>query len=1094
MIKSRFPLLNDSHEPCKAISFWDIEGKNFPEKLECPKLEFLLLKNIYIKESKGLAAELRKLENLKILDLADSRYSYNIPSDVIRRLSKLEELYLSIEEESTAILPEINLLTSLTTLSIAVSSLHLPKDFRFPELKRYSICITRSGIKRGGKRLQAERSLFVEMFDLNLVSQLLDNIEFLGVSNLEDELLSDQRQKVLVPKILQNLKELRIEHCGNLNVAFQNVEENVEPLLSNLKLLYLQNLPKLSHIWELPIQHVRLEALVKFEISSCPSLKSIFSISLARSLTLLEYLEIRYCGELKQIVTESEGGEEEISLSINSPNTLCFPRLREVHIKECDGLEYIFPTLMAPQGLPQLENIHVHHCRQLKQLVRRTGGTENDVQLQQLQFLKPLTKFSVSGCPLLSDSFVRLKVEEAHFKDVRLSAFKGSLSIQKHLQLTRAIEGHNVIPEANKDGLNGLTSLEVMQCKDFECLVDTTAVDGSTSAFTHLERLSIKDSFGLETLCKGQTPHGFLKNIKELVVEYCYKLRVIFQMDDLPYSGEQNQEKQLSNLQSLKLKYLEELRWILKGSAYSFSLQSLKVVNIEYCNKLEYLFSPSLIQSLVMLEELSITNCYELKTLITELENNDGETESNSSLPTPTLFSRKLKSLYISGCRKLQYALPIHSAKALPALVRVVVSNCDELRQVFSTVKEQNGVEQDGIIHLGNLRHVQLHCLWNLSYFAPENYIFKAPALKTIEVDECPCLMNFVISHVGNQLRFSPARLSSWSDKPEDLPLDRWEALESLVHATQKVNGLCAEFIENNKKLIVKDFKQLQEIFRNGEENQAPSLLSIVEHLRLEDLRELRWIVKVPTHSVSFQSLLVLEITGCKQLKSLFSLSAIQSIRSLQQLKIFSCNELKSVFMELESSDDDNVESSTLYLPNLKSVDISCCHNTEYVFPLALAGGLPCLQKISLINLENLSTFFAENNIVEAPALEILHVKACPRLTSFIIQREPNKSVSLKVLDLQPMSCNRASVPLVHVPPSFEYLTMEQPFQLQGEYSNLEDLKISNMIWLRDICKGPIQSARNLRKLSIASCHGLTYIFPMRLVQNLPQLNYLGIA
>ncbi|KAK8706361.1 hypothetical protein V6N13_049930 [Hibiscus sabdariffa] len=1031
MIKSRFPLLNDSHEPCKAISFWDIEGKNFPEKLECPKLEFLLLKNIYIKESKGLAAELRKLENLKILDLADSRYSYNIPSDVIRRLSKLEELYLSIEEESTAILPEINLLTSLTTLSIAVSSLHLPKDFRFPELKRYSICITRSGIKRGGKRLQAERSLFVEMFDLNLVSQLLDNIEFLGVSNLEDELLSDQRQKVLVPKILQNLKELRIEHCGNLNVAFQNVEENVEPLLSNLKLLYLQNLPKLSHIWELPIQHVRLEALVKFEISSCPSLKSIFSISLARSLTLLEYLEIRYCGELKQIVTESEGGEEEISLSINSPNTLCFPRLREVHIKECDGLEYIFPTLMAPQGLPQLENIHVHHCRQLKQLVRRTGGTENDVQLQQLQFLKPLTKFSVSGCPLLSDSFVRLKVEEAHFKDVRLSAFKGSLSIQKHLQLTRAIEGHNVIPEANKDGLNGLTSLEVMQCKDFECLVDTTAVDGSTSAFTHLERLSIKDSFGLETLCKGQTPHGFLKNIKELVVEYCYKLRVIFQMDDLPYSGEQNQEKQLSNLQSLKLKYLEELRWILKGSAYSFSLQSLKVVNIEYCNKLEYLFSPSLIQSLVMLEELSITNCYELKTLITELENNDGETESNSSLPTPTLFSRKLKSLYISGCRKLQYALPIHSAKALPALVRVVVSNCDELRQVFSTVKEQNGVEQDGIIHL---------------------------------------------------------------DKPEDLPLDRWEALESLVHATQKVNGLCAEFIENNKKLIVKDFKQLQEIFRNGEENQAPSLLSIVEHLRLEDLRELRWIVKVPTHSVSFQSLLVLEITGCKQLKSLFSLSAIQSIRSLQQLKIFSCNELKSVFMELESSDDDNVESSTLYLPNLKSVDISCCHNTEYVFPLALAGGLPCLQKISLINLENLSTFFAENNIVEAPALEILHVKACPRLTSFIIQREPNKSVSLKVLDLQPMSCNRASVPLVHVPPSFEYLTMEQPFQLQGEYSNLEDLKISNMIWLRDICKGPIQSARNLRKLSIASCHGLTYIFPMRLVQNLPQLNYLGIA
>ncbi|GMJ10048.1 hypothetical protein HRI_004673900 [Hibiscus trionum] len=1053
MIKSCFGLLNDSLEPCMAISLLDNESKKFPEKLVCPKLEFLLLNNCVVQGlcfqgmqelkvlsltmgedygrfislyplkflgklrslhledfqdfsflgnlrtleifssrgpgSGGLADELRKLENLKILDLADTRFSNGFPGDVIRRLSKLEELYLRcMEGENTAILLEINFLTSLTTLSLAVSSLHFPKDFRFPKLKRYEICINRSGsmiFSTGERRLQVERSLIVQRIDLNQVSQLLENIESLGVAELEDECLSDKTQRVLVPKFLQYLKKLSIVACGNLKVVFQNVQENNESLLSNLKLLYLEQLPKLSHIWELPIQHVRLEALVELKIWSCPSLKSIFSISLAQSLALLEYLDIRCCGELKQIVTESESDEEEISTTINSPNSLCFPKLRKVHISKCDGLEYIFPTMMAPQGLPQLENLRVHDCGQLKQLVRRIEGrTENDVELQ------PLTKFSVSGCPLLSDSFVGLKVEEAHLEDVRLSAFMGSFSCQNYLQLGGTTEDHNVVPEANKDGLNGLTSLHLSSCKDLECLVDTTTGNGPTSAFTHLKILKITHSHGLETLCNG--------------------------------------------------------------SAHSFSLQSLKVVNIGECGKLESLFSLSLIQSLVMLEELRISRCHGLKTLIAELENNDDETESNSSLLT--LFLPKLKTLDISDCQKLEYALPITAAKGLPALATISISGCGKLKQVFRTVKEQNGVEQDGIVCLGNLQYLRLRFLWNLSCFAPENYIFKAPALETLKVDVNPELMNFAVSQVGKKRKL---------------------------------------------KLIVTGFQQLQEVFRNDEENQAPPLLSNVEHLKLQYLPELRWIVKVPTHSVSFQSLLVLEIVGCHELKYLFSLSAIQTIRSLQQLKIAYCKELKSVFMELERSDDNNIESSTLYLPNLKTVDISACPNVEYVSPLALAGGLPFLQEIRLRDLENLCSFFAENsNIVEAHALEILQVIECPRFT-IIIQNEANKSLSVKELVFRPWSLKMASVrPLGQISPGLEYLTMgnfEQVFQLHGGYSisNLEDLRISNMIWLRHIWKGPIRFATNLRILHIISCDGLTYIFPIMLIQNLPHLNHLRI-
>ncbi|KAL4272545.1 hypothetical protein GQ457_13G004890 [Hibiscus cannabinus] len=627
MIKSRFSLLNDGLEPCNAISLLDDERKKFPEKSECRKLELMLLNNCDVQglclqrmeelkvlsltiekysgrmislyalrflkklrslhlvnfedfrflgslttleifslrgsESEGLAAELRQLVNLKILDLADCSFSNGFRADVIGRLIKLEELYLrSMEGESTAIFREINSLTCLTTLSLAASSSHFPNNFQFPELRRYDVCINESGysvIHGGGRRLRVERSLIVENFDLSLVSRSLENIEFLRVSKLQDECLIDKRQKVLVPKFLQHLKEVSIENCENLRVVFQNVQENVEPLLSDLKLLYLHYLPELSHIWELPIQHVRLEALVELKIWSCKSLKSIFSVSLAQSLVLLENLDISYCDELKQIVTESEAGEEEISSSINSPNSLCFPKLRKVNIAGCNSLEYIFPLLMAPQGALQLENLCVYFCRQLKQLVRRIEGmTENDVVLQQLQFSKPLSQFTVFGCPLLSGSFVHLEAEEASFKEVRLSAFKGSLlNSQKHLQLWEIIEDRNLVPKANEVGLNGLNSLQLKDCKDVKCLVDNTTGNGPTSAFTHLETLSIICLPGLETLWKGQSPQGFLRNLRELTIEKCFKLQVVFQMDDLPCRGEENQEKPLSNLQSLKLIYVD---------------------------------------------------------------------------------------------------------------------------------------------------------------------------------------------------------------------------------------------------------------------------------------------------------------------------------------------------------------------------------------------------------------------------------------------------------------------------------------------------------------------------------------------------------
>ncbi|XP_040943783.1 disease resistance protein At4g27190-like [Gossypium hirsutum] len=393
--------------------------ENFEDFMFLGNLMTLEILSLRGSNSEGLAKQLGRLENLKMLDLMRLE-NLSCPPSVIQRLSQLKELYLpglEYRKISNDIFLETIFLKRLTRLSLEVSSLHFPPDFEFPELESYTICINHSS-SRLDYRFEEARSLIVEkVFPYIAVSQLLGNLESLVVSGIKDEyvecLTNKTQQKVSVSMILRNLKQVTIEECSNLKVVFQmeEVEENGAPLLSNLKILCLEDLPDLSCIWELPTQHVRLESLVYLTIRKCPRLKSLFSLSLAQSLVLLEELDMRFCDELKQIVTELEGDEGEISSAINSHTSLCFPKLTKLNISSCPRLEYIFPTSLASHGLQGLTR-NICCCPKLKQVFRVAKVS----MLKYQQSLRSLSSFSMSGCPLLTDSVVHLEAEKASIK------------------------------------------------------------------------------------------------------------------------------------------------------------------------------------------------------------------------------------------------------------------------------------------------------------------------------------------------------------------------------------------------------------------------------------------------------------------------------------------------------------------------------------------------------------------------------------------------------------------------------------------------------------------------------------------------------
>ncbi|MFQ6665386.1 hypothetical protein Gotur_032144, partial [Gossypium turneri] len=606
--------------------------------------------------------------------------------------------------------------------------------------------------------------------------------------------------------------------------------------------------------------------------------------------------------------------------------------------------------------------------------------------------------------------------------DVRLSVFKESFKTSKQLDL--------------------------VSIKDLECLVDTTATatkNGPTSAFSHLETLFIGRMPRLEALCKGQPPQGFLKNLKHLEVRECCKLQVV---GELLHAGEENQEHPLSNLQSLTLYGLTALRWVFKGSPHSFTLQSLKVVDIYGCRKLKSLFSPSLIQSLVLLEELDIRCCDELKTLFTDPEI-DGEIESKpSSLP---LRLPKLKILFIRACAKLEYLVPITLAQGLPALVSLSVYGCVELKQVFGMPNEQDGVQHHGSLLLPSLQYLKLSWLRNLTSFVPQNYIVKAPSLKRMKARGCSKVMNLPIQLANNQL---------------DLTLEEI-GLSAFKELLCNTNNLILYNIGDHKNLI-------------------PDLI---------DLEHLDGLTSLSINNWQGGECLV-DISQAMMDFKYNDQSPKCFLQNLKILRVVDCGKFSKIFRM-----DDGIESNAHYLPNLEILEIKECWSLEYVFPHASVGVFSYLQKVELVNLRNLRSIVGEDNFLEAPTLEILHIQECSAFTNF------TKCVSLKELTFfledidgeDVKSCNMINTQLSKKSPDFEYITsgnFEQLFQLQGGniISSLERMELSNVIRLQDIWKGPIHVATNLRELWVRHCNNLTYIFPVTIIPHLPQLSILNIA
>ncbi|XWS09808.1 hypothetical protein CRYUN_Cryun39dG0021000 [Craigia yunnanensis] len=851
------------------------------------------------------------------------------------------------------------------------------------------------------------------------------------------------------------------------------------------------------------------------------------NISLLGKLKTLEILDIR--GSKMEKMTNELG-------ELNS--------LRLLDLSYGEGHWMIPPNLIG--RLSKLEELYIGDSSFSQWAIEGTGQEATTASLSELKSLSRLTALTMhanSGCLPIDFIFPKLqryKISINQCFDYRyprsrslkitrfiLRPFKELFCNIEYLDLDTIIGHQHLVPSLDQRGLNKLIFLRLRRCRDIKCLIHTVKQQFPAIALFNLVELFMEEMICLEELCRGLHPKGFLhklekfiakgcaamistvpvvESLKEVTVINCPKLLAVFQLDSLLNTEQENHAILLSNLTCLELQLLPNLRCIWEGPLDRVSLQSLKAVTIQSCNKLKSLFPPVLAQGLLQLETLEIHDCPGLKHVITETIDSD-------SYP---LCLPKLTTLEISSCDVLEYVFPISMAPDFPQLKEINITNCTQLKTVFGLGKEMGGKE----ILLPQLRSLVLKNIKGLSSFCPENCVLVQPSLEVLEVEECPLLAPFIfedmksaqikklwLSKVGNNRQ--PGNRVSFQGRHRSMDMEYLTV------------GNCVEIFQLEGGLF----------------------LSSLEKLQLKDLQELQVIWKGPKQITTLQNLTHLEIVDCKRLRHIFSPMFAPNFLQLKDLNLQGCEELEQII----AKDQTSLSSSKLQplsFPNLTKIWINNCNKLKCVFPISAARGLPNLEEFKVEGASELEQVFGheeEANTIDEkykllPKLRRLELLQLPNLVSFsplcnhfmfqlwfnataIIEDCPNMTLcfTVDVNNLMQARTQKSSLQ--------EEKNCSQLSKTQGEehFLNLGELKFNNcgveeMFQLKGLplpttskelkCYCSILrerewkyvsdfygsvSLKNLTTLELFNCKRLKKVFSLTLAPNLPKLKYLRI-
>ncbi|WJX76286.1 hypothetical protein P8452_59725 [Trifolium repens] len=451
-----------------------------------------------------------------------------------------------------------------------------------------------------------------------------DKVKTLEVQNCE-------KIVVVIPSSMQktyhNLEMLVVKDCALVENIFElsSSENSSIESETQLKVITLHQLPKLIKIWSKDTQGIlSFHNLQNVDLNECARMEYLFPFSVATACPHLEVLEIKYCGKMKEIVSEKTD-------STGASHRFEYNQLHTILLWNLYSLKgfYAGNHILA---CPSLRKLDVSGCAKLN-LYKTAAPPASSLQICEDENLSDI---------LFQPLFI---VEEVipNLEWMRIDDRDAMMIMQAQ----------------NLDSLfNKLTFLGLADYNNDEATFPYWFLQNALSLeWLHVEWSSFKKIFEDERLVSMKI-HTHLKKL------------TLHQLPKLQHICEEGSQIHpvLEVLQYLDIESCPSLTNLLLPSSVTFS--HLTYLNITNCNKLVSLITSLTAQSLVKLTILTVEDCDSLQEIIMGKENVD-------------IAFVSLEILILKGLPSLNNFCSSKCCLKFPLLEKVVVSNCP-LMEIFS--------------------------------------------------------------------------------------------------------------------------------------------------------------------------------------------------------------------------------------------------------------------------------------------------------------------------------------------------------------------------------------------------------------------------
>ncbi|XP_044478001.1 uncharacterized protein LOC123205163 isoform X3 [Mangifera indica] len=866
------------------------------------------------------------------------------------------------------------------------------------------------------KSICLEHKINSDLEVMNLRNDLKDDYKWIKWCG-KDKTLNIYDANISV-ELLQGFSNVK-----DLDVVLSSLEPNwmSKVTLTDLKTLDLFNISS-EMIWGSQLSTPSSENLTKFILAGCDNMKYVFPFFVAKSLNQLQFLEIRICDVLEQIIKEEEGAEVVYSI---------FPQLTRLKLYGLAKLRVFYQGVHALK-LPKLKRLEVQNCPNFTRRYQYFQDNNEDGEVEVLESKSFCLEHKINSDLEVITMWDDWKGEMGRIdwsgedKTLAISHANISVGLLKgfcNLKVLRVTNSSLEPKLMSKVVLRDLMTLELDNIS-FEMIWESQL---STSFYENLTKLILHR----HNKIKYALPFFVAKSLKQL---QCLQIRDCKALEKIVEKEEEERIEVVNSIfprtTELVLQDLPKLTVFYQG-AHALDLPLLKELKIENCpnftsrcegfqdnnEKGEVQVSKS--KSICL--EHKINSNLEVITLRDdwkgEMRRIDwcGEVETldishvNISVGLLQRF-HNLKVLKIINCLGLIRRLITPSmAKSLVQLREMTIEGCKLLTEIV----ENEGDETTTEIVFNNLKKLSLLHLDYLTCFYSGNYSFNFPSLKKLIIEDCPSMKTFSVGSLSAP-KLRNVFYEKWlvTIEENDLNTIIQKASQKRVNSDLKKLTLSGrdimsiwqgKFEKNFDKVgtleLIKDehtyipihiftkfisLEQLEltmssyeEIFSCEESEEHVGALAQLNVLQLCGLFNLKCIWKQDSQFKSIlQNLHELSVMFCHNLMTLLSCSS--SFKNLTTLKVFYCNGLQNL----------SASSTVKSLVCLENLQIEDCEMMKEV--LANDGDIEedeivCekLKELTLVKLKSLKCFYSGNCALNFPFLESLNVSKCFKMKTF---------------------------------------------------------------------------------------------------------------